>query len=94
MFDVTLIDKNTVTLWCRLVFTMVLSYVVTFGFVCGTVTLKSNSFVTGFASGLIAASLVLVFLFRSSPLTKGLTIALPSEIIKGTDSQNIVEVKR
>lgn len=83
------LKQSAMALWLKLLFTMFFSSSVTLAFFTGTVALKTGSLVTGFATGLIAASLVLVALFKLSPLTKGLTIALPTQILNEEAKQDI-----
>jgi hypothetical protein len=88
------LKQSAVSLWLKLLFTMFFSSSVTLAFFTGTVAFKTGSLATGFASGLIAAALVLVALFKLSPLTKGLTIALPTQILEEEAKQNIQTVER
>jgi hypothetical protein len=81
--------KSATALWLRLIFTMTASALITLCFFTGAVTLKSGSLQTGFATGLVMTSLVLLAQFKLSQLTKGLSIALPREIVDETAKQSI-----
>ena len=75
--------------WLRLLFEMATGALVTLCFFTGTVTLSSGSLTVGFATGLVAVSLVLLAQFKMSPLTKGLTLAVPLRIADEALAQRV-----
>ena len=87
------LQQSAVSLWLKLLFTMGLSFMVTLCFFSGTVALKTGSLTTGFATGLVASSLVLLGLFRMSPLCKKLLIAVPAEILQAEEKQELQKVE-
>ena len=87
------LKQSATSLWLKLIFTMTLSATITLCFFTGTVTLKTGSLQTGFATGLVMVALVLLALFKMSPLTKNLVIALPTEIVEEANKQNVQIVK-
>jgi hypothetical protein len=86
------LKQSAIALWLKLLFTMGLSFTVTLCFFTGTVGLKTGSLTAGFATGLVASSLVLLGLFRMSPLCKRLLIAVPTEILQAEESGNLQRV--
>jgi hypothetical protein len=87
------LQQNAVSVWLKLLFTMGLSFTVTLCFFSGTVGLRTGSLTTGFATGLVAASLVLLGLFKMSPLCKKLLIAVPAEILQAEEKQELKQVE-
>ena len=87
------LKQSAMSLWLKLLFTMGLSFTVTLCFFSGTVALRTGSLTTGFATGLVASSLVLVGLFRMSPLCKKLLIAVPAEILQAEEKEKLQKVE-
>ena len=87
------LKQSAMAVWLKLLFTMGLSFTVTLSFFTGTVALKTGSLATGFATGLVASSLVLLGLFRMSPLCKKLMIAVPAEVLQAEEKENLQKVE-
>ncbi len=74
--------------WLKLLFELGFSAAVAFLFVCGTALLASGSWTLAAGSGMVAAALCMTYLFRRSPLTKGLMVVLPEvEEVKEAEAQ-------
>lgn len=77
-----LIKIHKVDLWARLYFSLAFSFVISGSFVTGTALAAKSSYATALGSGLIAASVSATVVFRTNPLTKGLSVTLPVEEAK------------
>jgi len=88
-----LFKRSATALWLKLLFTMTVGSTVALTFTTGTVALASHSLATGFATGLVAMSLTMVVQFSRSPLTKGLSLYLPTQIVQEAARQGTTEVK-
>lgn len=78
-FVENLIKEHRINEWFKLVFSFVFSYATTFSFVCGTALTAGKSWILAIGSGMVSGAVVVTYLFRRSPLTKGLFVALPAE---------------
>ena len=88
-------ETKKVQQWVVLLFQMFFSAFSTFLFVCGSSLVSTKSWSLSIGAGMISSSLVLVVLFRRSPLTKGMMAVLPIDEAKveiATDVQ-IIEKK-
>jgi hypothetical protein len=74
-----LIRQHRLNEWAKLFFSIVFSYSTTFSFVCGTALTAGKSWHIAAGSGMVSGAVVVTYLFRRSPLTKGLLAALPTE---------------
>jgi hypothetical protein len=88
------LKESAYSLWFRLIFSLIFSATVTGTFVTGAVTLKTGSLVIGFASGLMSSSLIMLAVFQGSKLSKGLTIAVPKEIIDTENNEAIQTITK
>jgi Na+/phosphate symporter len=70
--------QSAMSLWLKLLFTMVFSALCSFLFTCGTVLVSTKSWTLAVGSGMIVAATAMVVLYRVSPLTKGLTVVIPA----------------
>jgi hypothetical protein len=64
--------------WCKLIFELSFSGTMSALFVCGSTLILSNSWTRSIGAGMIAGVVSSTYLFRQSPLTKGMMLALPS----------------
>ena len=70
--------QSAIALWCKLIFTMLFSAVVSFLFICGTTLLATRSWTISAGAGMVFAAMAMTVLYRKSPLTKGLMVVLPA----------------
>ncbi|SRR6266849_9248528 len=71
----------------KLVFSFVFSYLTTFSFVCGSALAAQRPVLISIGSGMVSGAVVVTYLFRRSPLTKDLFVALPeAEAAKEMDT--------
>src|SRR5260370_18842607 len=73
----------------KLVFSFVFSYLTTFSFVCGTALAAKTPVLISIGSGMVSGAVVVTYLFRRSPLTKELFVALPAEEAAKDRDKNI-----
>jgi hypothetical protein len=73
------LEQKIIQSWVRLLFQMALSAVISFLFVAGGVLVGGGSFKVALGAGMVTVGLVLTVFFRTSPLTKGMTLVLPAE---------------
>ena len=71
------LKQSAMALWLKLLFTMAFSAAVSFLFVCGTMLAVAQPASFAIGSGMVMAAMAMTLLFRRSPLTKGLMVALP-----------------
>lgn len=64
--------------WAVLIFELSFSGMMSGLFVCGSTLIGSRSWTVSIGSGMIATVISSVYLFRRSPLTRGMMLALPS----------------
>ena len=74
-----LIKAHKVNEWAKLVFSFVFSYLTTFSFVCGSALAAKTPVLISIGSGMVSGAVVVTYLFRRSPQTKDLFVALPAE---------------
>jgi len=72
-----LIELHRIDKWCRLVFTMGFSGVVSFLGTCGGAFIAHRPTWEGIGEGMVSAAVMMTVLFRRSDLTKGMIVALP-----------------
>jgi hypothetical protein len=72
-----LIELHRIDKWCRLVFTMAFSGIVSFLGTCGGALTLHRTTLESIGEGMISAALMMTVLFRRSDLTKGMVVALP-----------------
>jgi hypothetical protein len=75
----SLIKAHRINEWTKLIFSFVFSYATTFSFVCGTALAAGKSCSVAIGSGMVSGGVVVTYLFRRSPLTKELFVALPAD---------------
>ena len=63
----------------KLIFGFAFSYPTTFSFICGTALTAGKPWRIAIGSGMVSGAVVVTYLFRRSPLTKELFVALPAE---------------
>jgi hypothetical protein len=89
-----LIKIHQVDRWCRLIFAMLFSSIVSFLFVCGGALATHRPLLEAVGVGMIAAAVMATKEFRASDLTKGIQVALPAGEAKAeleTDTQVITK---
>lgn len=74
-----LVKIHRVNEWAKLYFSLAFSFAVSGSFVMGTALVAKASYAMALGSGLIAAAVSATVVFRTNPLTKGLSVALPAE---------------
>jgi hypothetical protein len=72
-----LINQHRIDKYCRLVFSMAFSGIVTFLFVAGSTMGSLGESVHGVGAGMAAAAVAMTVVYRRSELAKGTTVALP-----------------
>lgn len=65
--------------WCRLYSSLAFSGFTSFLFVCGSALMANQSKLFAIGSGMVSAAVMMTVVWRSSPLTKGTSVALPAE---------------
>lgn len=86
------IEFRRIDRWCRLVFTMGFSGIVSFLTVCGASLSAHRPTYEAIGTGMCSAAVMMTVLFRRSDLTKGMIVALPTQESKQeieTDTQVI-----
>jgi len=86
------LEQKLIQNWVKLVFQMMLSSVISFLFICGSVMLSGTSLKVAVASGMVTVSVVLTVFARRSPQLRGMMFVLPgAEAAKeiATDLQTI-----
>jgi|ERR1043166_3624314 hypothetical protein len=73
-----LIALHRIDRWCRLVFTMAFSGIVSFLGTCGGALVAHRAPWESIGLGMCSAAVMMTVLFRHSELTKGMMVALPS----------------
>lgn len=71
--------ERKVQAWIKLLFELTFSGLMSGLFTCGSTLIASRSWSVSIGSGMITLVVCSVYLFRRSPLTKGMMLALPSE---------------
>jgi preprotein translocase subunit Sec63 len=74
-----LIELHRIDKWCRLVFTMAFSGIVSFLGTCGGAMTLHRTAPESIGAGMVSAAVMMTVLFRRSDLTKGMVVALPEE---------------
>jgi hypothetical protein len=72
------LEQKIIQGWCRFLFQLTFSAVVTFLFTCGSVMVKTKSVILGVGSGMVMTAIILTVFFRTSKLTAGMVAVLPS----------------
>ena len=91
-FALGLIEHKTLQAWARLIFGMVFSGIVSFLIACGGALVAGRSAAVSVGTGMLMSGVLMTVLFRTSPLTKGIKVALPeqeAELEIKTDAQTI-----
>jgi hypothetical protein len=78
---VGLIRTHRLNEWARLCFAMLWSYWTAFSFAMGTALVAAQPLPVALGSGMLTGAGAACFLFLRSPLTKGLMIAVPKELL-------------
>ncbi len=89
---IDLIKIHRIDKWCKLVFTMAFSGIVSFLIVYGGSLVAARPPWEAFGSGLCSSAVMMTVLFRRSDLTKGMIVALPESEAQAeikTDTQVI-----
>jgi hypothetical protein len=87
-FFAELIEGRRLERWLKLGVTMFFSAVVYFLSAMGTALLARQPWPVAVGSGMLAAAVALVFLWNRSPLTKGLMVAEPKDVIVEAEGMN------
>lgn len=73
------LEQKIIQAWARLLFQMALSGFISFFLICGGALVGGASLKASVGSGMVIVALVETAFFRSSPLTKGMSLVLPAE---------------
>jgi multisubunit Na+/H+ antiporter MnhC subunit len=73
------LEQKIIQDWARFLFQMAFSALVSFLFTCGTVLVSSKSVIVAVGSAMVMSAIVLTVFFRTSKLTAGMQVVLPSE---------------
>ncbi len=76
-----LIRTHHLDQWARLCFAMTWSYTTAFSFATGAALLAHQPVAAAVGAGLVAGAAAALFLFARSPLTRGLMVAVPRDLI-------------
>lgn len=74
-----LIKARRLQAWCSLVFELAFSAVVSFLYVCGTALVAGQPAPVAIGAGMVMAATSCMLVYRRSPATRGMTVALPGE---------------
>lgn len=77
-----LIKAHRLNEWAKLLFAEGFSGVTSFCFVCGSSLVSHRPSPEAVGTGLVAAAVMMTVVFRRSPLTKGMLVALPTDEAK------------
>ena len=90
-----LIRTHKLNEWAKLCFAMTWSYLTAFSFAAGSALVAHQPALVAIGSGMVAGASVACFLFARSPLTKGLMVSLPKElIVEAEGNQELVTMER
>jgi hypothetical protein len=90
-----LIRTHKLNEWAKLCFAMTWSYLTSFSFATGAALVAHQPALVSIGSGMVAGASVACFLFARSPLTKGLMVSLPRElIVEAEGNQPLVTIER
>jgi hypothetical protein len=64
--------------WARLWASLTFTGIVSFAFTCGSALMTGEAKAFAIGSGLASAAVMMTVVWRTSPLTKGTTVALPA----------------
>ena len=73
-----IIQMHKINNWITLLITMLISFWCSSAFTCGTALLAHRSWAESVGAGLVSGSVMAVVVFRRSPLSRGMIVALPS----------------
>jgi len=94
-FFAELIEGKRLERWMKLMVTMVFSAVVYFLSATGTALIAREAWPVAVGAGMLAAAVAMVFLWNRSPLTKGLMVAEPKDvIIKSETDSDLATINR
>lgn len=74
-----LVKAHRLNEWAKLLFSLSFSGVTSFAFSCGSALAAHRPPWESFGIGLLTGAVMMTVVFRRSPLTKGMFIALPAE---------------
>jgi hypothetical protein len=80
-----LIRAHRLEQWGKLCFAMSWSYATAFNFAAGTALMSGRAGSTALGAGMIAGASAVLYLFARSPLTRGLMVAAPRDLIVGAE---------
>ena len=92
-FAIGLVRTHRLNEWAKLCFAMAWSYSTAFSFAAGTALVAHQPPTSAFGAGMIAGAGAVTFLFARSPLTHGLMVAAPRDLLIAAESQEIVSVQ-
>lgn len=74
-----IIAQRKLNEWAKLLFSIHFSGVTSFCFACGSALVAHRAWPEAVGLGLVSAAVMMTVVFRRSPLTKGLFVALPAQ---------------
>ena len=80
--------------WVRLIVSIGFSGLTSFLFVCGTVLMHGEAKPFAIGSGMASAAVMMTVVWRTSPLTKGTTVALPAAEAKAELETNVEVISK
>jgi hypothetical protein len=81
-----LIRTHKLNEWAKLTFTMLWSWWTAFSFACGGALIAHRPPFEAIGTGMTSGACMAFFLFVRSPLTKGMKVAVPTELILDAES--------
>ena len=90
-----LIRTHRLHAWVRLCFSLTWSYCTAFSFATGSALIAHQPVATAIGSGMVLGASAACFLFVRSPLTRGLMVSVPKDLIlEGATHNELVTMKR
>ena len=74
--------------WAKLMVSLCFSFWTSGSFICGTLLVQHVSTGVAVGGGLISAAGAVLFLWMRSPLTKGVLLAIPKDLVVDEGSKN------
>ncbi len=90
-----LIAQHKLNEWAKLLFSLGFSYALAFNFTAGAALSGGMPAWKALGAGMVAGASAMLFLFARSPLTKGLLISAPRELVLEAETrEELVTIKK
>ncbi len=83
-----LIAQHRINEWAKLVFSLAFSYGLAFNLAAGTALSSGMPALKALGAGMIAGASATLFLFARSPLTRGLLISAPRDLVVQAETRD------